>query len=107
MNKKEILEKSRQENRGTDLVEQEAVNLAGRKAVAVGGLLCMFISLMDVLLGGHFNYALWGVLLSITGTTLLFKYFHLKKLHELIFGVIELLLAIAFVALYFLRYNAR
>lgn len=107
MDKNEILEKSRQENKGTDLFERDAMNSASQKAVAVGGLLCMFLSFSDILLGGSFNYTLWGVYLSMTGTTLLVKYFHLRKLHELIFGIIELVLAIAFIVLHFLRFNAR
>ena len=107
MNKKEILEKSRQENKGTDLFERDAMNSASHKAIAVGGLVCMFLSFMDIFLSGSFNYTLWGVYLSMTGTTLLVKYFHLKKIHELIFGIIELLLAIAFIVMHFLRYNAR
>lgn len=107
MDKNEILEKSRQENKGTDLFERDAMNSASQKAVAVGGLLCMFLSFADILLGGSFNYTLWGVYLSMTGTTLLVKYFHLRKPHELIFGIIELVLAIAFIVLHFLRFNAR
>lgn len=107
MNKKEILEKSRQENKGTDLFERDAMNAASHKAIAVGGLVCMFLSFMDIFLSGSFNYTLWGVYLSMTGTTLLVKYLHLKKIHELIFGIIELGLAIAFIVMHFLRYNAR
>lgn len=107
MNKNEILEKSRQENQGTDLVEREVINSAGQKAVAVGGLLCMLLTFSDVLLGGSFNYSLWGIYLSMTGTTLLVKYFHLKKIHELLFGILEVALAVAFIALHFLRFHAR
>lgn len=107
MDKNEILEKSRQENKGTDLFERDAMNSASQKAVAVGGLLCMFLSFTDIFLGGSFNYTLWGVYLSMTGTTLLVKYLHLRKIHELIFGIIELVLAIAFIVLHFLRFNAR
>ena len=106
MNKNEILEKSRQENKGTDLFEREAMNSASQKAIAVGGLLCMILSFGDVFLGRTFNYALWGIYLSMTGTTLLVKYFHLRKIHELIFGIIEIGLAIGFILLHFLRFNA-
>lgn len=108
MNKNEILEKSRKENQGTDLVEREAIMSASQKAVAVGGLLCMVLSFTDIFfLGKTFNYTLWGVYLSMTGTTLLVKYFHLRKIHELIFGILEIILAVGFITLYFLRFNAR
>ncbi len=107
MNKNEILEKSRQENKGSDLVEKEALYEASQKAVAAGGILCMVISFFDIFLGGSFNYTLWGVYLSMTGTTLLVKYFHLRKIHELIFGIIEIALAVGFVVMHFLRFNAR
>lgn len=106
MNKNEILEKSRQENQGTDLVEKEAMNSASQKAVAFGGILCMLLSFSNVLLGGTFNYALWGVYLTMTGTTLLVKYYHLRKTHELIFGILEIALAVAFVVIHFVRFKA-
>ena len=106
MDKNEILEKSRQENKGTDLFERDAMNQASQKAVAVGGLVCMFLTFADLFLGGSFNYTLWGIYLSMTGTTLLVKYFHLRKTHELIFGIAEIVLAIAFIVLHFLRFKA-
>lgn len=106
MNKNEILEKSRQENKGSDLVEKEALYEASQKAVAAGGILCMFISLIDIFLGGSFNYTLWGVYLSMTGTILLVKYYHLRKTHELICGIMEIAAAVGFVVMHFLRFNA-
>ena len=43
MTKEEILEKSRQENKNQDEMERYAMARAGKRACAVGGLVCMAI----------------------------------------------------------------
>ena len=103
MNKDEILEKSRQENRGMDERERDALARAGRVASAVGGLVCALILVLEVILIGQVSYSIWAIYLSITGTTLLVKFLRLRRKHELVFGLLELALAAAFLALHILR----
>ncbi len=104
MDKNEILEKSREENKNQDEREKFAIAKASQKATyVVGALVCCFFIILDIFIGNGIFYPVYSIYLAITGSTLLFKFYYLKELHELIFGVIEILIAIAFIVLYILR----
>ena len=103
MNRDEILEKSRQENRNRDEMERDAMARAGQKACAVGGMLCAVIIILEAFFAEQINMSTWAVYLSMTGTMLMVKYIHLKKRHELAFGLIELTLAAVFFVMYVIR----
>lgn len=103
MNKDEILEKSRKENKAQDERERLTLAQAGRIATAVGGCVCAVIILLDAVLSDAPSFAAWAVYLSMTGTTLLVKFIKLRKKHELIFGVLQLALAAAFLAMHIAR----
>lgn len=96
MDKEEILAKSRAENAGTDEREKAAIAHGNKVACVVGGVVCAVIIIYDAFVGGGQNFAAWAVYLSITGTTLLVKYLKLKRGHELVFGLVQLVLAAAF-----------
>ena len=100
MTKEEILEKSRQENKNQDEMERDAMARAGKRACAVGGLVCMAIIVLEAIFSDHVSMSTWAVYLSMTGTMLLVKYIRLKKKHELIFGVLELALAAVFFVMF-------
>lgn len=103
MNRDEILEKSRKENKNQDEMERDALVKAGQRACAVGGLVCMVVILFEAIFADHVNFSTWAVYLSMTGTMLMVKYLRLKKKHELIFGLLQLALAAAFLVMYILR----
>ena len=103
MNRDEILEKSRQENRGRDEMERDAAARAGQKACAVGGLVCAAIIVLETIFAGRVNVSTWSVYLAITGTMLVVKYYRLKKQRQLIFGAAELVLAVVFFVMYVLQ----
>ena len=103
MTKEEILEKSRQENKNRDERERETQARAGQKAVAVGGIVCGLIILLESFLAKEINMSTWAVYLSMTGTMLLVKYQNLKRTHELVCGVAELLMAAAFLVGHVIR----
>ncbi|MBP5618233.1 MAG: hypothetical protein J6X61_03685 [Clostridia bacterium] len=103
MNKDEILERSRRENKNMDERERDALARAGRVASGVGGLVCGVILILEAIFAGQISYAIWAVYLSITGTTLLYKFLRLRRKHELIFGLIELALAAVFLVFYILQ----
>lgn len=103
MNKEELLEKSRKENKNRDEREKGAAVTAGFRAAAVGGMVCMVILLLDIILTDEWNGAVWAVYLSITGSTLLFRFIALRRRHELVFGVMQLALAAAFLAGYIIK----
>ena len=103
MNRDEILEMSRRENKNRDEMELQAQANAGRKACLVGGLMCAAIILLEGILADRVSMGTWAVYLSITGTMLLTKYFWLKKKHELIFGLLQIVLAAVFFAIHISR----
>ena len=103
MNKEEILERSRQENRKRDEMEADIFARAGQLATAVGGIVCMAVILLEGFLAGRVNYGTWAVYLSMAGSMLLGKYRRLNKKHELIFGIAELALAAAFFVMFVLQ----
>lgn len=96
MDRDEILAMSRQENQKQDEMERDTLVRAGRVACAVGGLVCMAVIILEAIFSDHVNMSTWAVLLSITGTMLLMKYMRQKKVHELVFAVLQLALAAAF-----------
>ena len=103
MNREEILEKSRQDNRNRDEMEKDALIRAGQQACAVGGLVCGAVILLEAIFAKQVSLSTWAVYLSMTGTMLLVKYFRLKKKHELVFGLAELALAAVFFIMYAVR----
>ena len=103
MTKEEILAISREENKNKDERERATFTKAGQKACATGGMVCMFILIIEAIFNGEFNLAVSAVYLSMTGTMLLVKYLELKKKHELVFAVIQLILAAVFFVMYVLK----
>ena len=103
MNREEILQKSRQENKNRDEMEQFTFDKAGQRACAVGGFVCLAIILFETFFAEQVNVSTWAVFLSMCGTMLLSKYFRLKKKHELIFGLAELALAAVFLVMHVIR----
>ena len=100
MNRDEILERSRNEYKKRDEMEQNAIEISGYRACAVGGLVCAVIIIAEAFLADKVNWSTWAVYLSMTGTMLLMKYIRLKKKHELIFGSLQLALAAFFLVTY-------
>ena len=69
MNKEEILERSRQENRKRDEMEADTFARAGQLATAVGGIVCMAVILLEGFLAERVNYGTWAVYLSMAGSS--------------------------------------
>ncbi len=103
LTKEEILEKSRIENKTRDEMENAVFAKAGLRACAVGGIVCALVIVLEAVFSDQVNFSTWAVYLSMTGTMLLVKYFGLRKKHELVFGVLQLLLAAMFFVMYVVR----
>lgn len=102
MNKEEVLAKSRAENAGTDEREKAAIAYGNKVACIVGGLVCAVLIIYNALVSGKQSFGTWAVYLAITGTTLFVKYLKLGRKHELIFGLLQLALALTFLILEFI-----
>ena len=103
MNKDEILEKSRQENKHKDEMEKEVFLKAGQRSCAVGSIICALIIVLETFFADHVNLSILALYFAMTGTILLSKYSKLKKIHELIFGSIQLVLSAICMVLYIMR----
>lgn len=106
MNRDEILERSRKENKNQDEMERGVMAKAGQRATAIGGSVCAAIIVLEAIFTDFSTRVVlstWAVYLSMTGTMLLMKYIWLKKKHELIFGVLQLAIAAVFFVLYVIK----
>ena len=103
MNKDEILEKSRQENKHKDEMEKEVFLKAGQRSCAVGSIICALIIVLETFFADNVNLSILALYFAMTGTMLLSKYSKLKKIHELIFGSIQLVLSAICMVLYIMR----
>ena len=58
MNKDEILEKSRQENKHKDEMEKEVFLKAGQRSCAVGSIICALIIVLETFFADHVNLSI-------------------------------------------------
>ena len=91
MNKEDILEKSRQENKGKpDELEVAAFGKASRVGMLVGGMICIVLVLVSRWLLDRADIALagWMIYMAMQGSSNLVLYKYLKKQEKLISGII-------------------
>lgn len=98
MNKEEILERSRKENKNKDIYESEVNIKGGNIAATVGLTLATIIFVSEILLGFGINYGLYGVVFSVTGTANLYKALKLNK--NKVLPIFTLIMAAIFVAVH-------
>ena len=103
MDREESLERSRQENKVRDEWERDVQAKAAQRAIAYGGILCGIVIILDSLFADQVNYSTWAVYLCMTGTMLLTKYRYLKKRSHLVFGALQLGLAVLLLGIYIAR----
>lgn len=103
MNKEEILEKSRKENKGADEMERSALQSAGKLAAQVGMLVCCIVATLQVAFTGMMSYESWMIYFSILGTLFTVKYIKLHNKHELWMAILYIALFIMFTVLFAVR----
>ena len=72
MNKEEILARSRNENKGMDIIELQSLEKASRIAAQVGMLLCCFVAVMEVAVTGQVSMESWLIYFGILMFLVLF-----------------------------------
>ena len=87
MNKEEILEKSRAENRNKDIYEKEVLKQAGTSAVIVMMVLATIFFVVQIFVGGGINWGIWALVFSSNMTTFWVKYIKLRRNHELVMAI--------------------
>ena len=96
MDRDEILERSRKENKDMDLVELEAISKANMVANTVGVVVCGILTLVHAVFRDGIDTSAWTVMFSIMSTIMLVKYVKLRRRHELVVGLCYLVSAICF-----------
>jgi cell division protein FtsW (lipid II flippase) len=103
MNKEDILEKSRKENKNKDIAELEVICQASKIAGRVGMLICCAIAILEIIFTGRPNFGTWTIYFSILATLMLVKYIKLHRKHELWIAVLYIACFVAFLAAYILK----
>ena len=100
MNREEILEKSRRENKGTDEMELIVLNSAGKLAAQIGMLICCAVAVLQATFTDSTSYESWMIYFSILGTLFTVKYSILRKKHELLLAILFSALFVFFTVLF-------
>ncbi|MDE6664185.1 MAG: hypothetical protein K2K46_12710 [Lachnospiraceae bacterium] len=87
MNKEEILEMSRAENKNKDIYEQEVLKQASTAALIVMPALAAIFFAAQIFVGGGTNWGLWAIVFSANMTTFWVKYVKLRRKHELVLAI--------------------
>lgn len=96
MNREEILEKSRQENKNKDVYEQELVKEGGNYGAMVAALLASIFFIVQIFVGLGQNYGLYAVVMSIPMTNVINKYRRQKKMQELVLAILYVFVVLMF-----------
>lgn len=87
MNREEILNASRKENRDQDLVEIELASKAGRYAIRVGATACCVLSLLSLWIADTFLYSPWVIYFSLLATNWFVRHTQLKTRSDLVLSI--------------------
>lgn len=88
MNKEDILAKSRKENKDKDLYEAEVNSNAATIGSITATVLATVFFVVQHLLGGGWNLALYAVIVGIGATTFVTKAIFLKRKMDIILAII-------------------
>lgn len=88
MNKEEILSKSRNENKGRDLYEDQVYAHAGAIGSLISLLLATILFIVQSLVGKGFNFALYAIIFSLGATSFTIKAISMKRKRDLIGAIV-------------------
>lgn len=103
MKKEDVLEKSRNENKGADELELSVIAAAGKLAAKIGMMVCCLIAVLQVIFTDAVSYESWMIYFSILSTMFIEKYIKLHKKHELALSILYSALFIFFTVLFVIR----
>lgn len=99
MNKEEILEKSRKENKNQDIYEKEVIDQGNKYACIAAAVLATIFFVVQIFVGSGMNYGLYAVVFSMPMGGFWYKFFKLHRRHELFvsiaYSVVVVLFSIA------------
>ncbi len=100
MDKQEILQKSREENRNGDERDMQVLAAAGKLGAQAGMLFCCVTAVLQVLCTGQVNYQSWATYFSILSPLFVYKAVKLRRRHEVVVAAVYTVLFVFFVVLY-------
>jgi hypothetical protein len=103
MEKEEILEKSRNENKGSDELELSVLASSGKLAAQIGMLVCCLVAVLQVIFKNTISFESWMIYFSILGTIFTMKYLKLRRRHELLLAILYDGLFVFFTVLFVVR----
>ena len=103
MNRDEILEKSRQENRGQDVASLEV----SRSSIVFGWIVAVcllaFVSVVEAIKYDRMNSGIFFAVMAGCSAIFIRKYLKLRKKHELYISIIYVIAAVAFLVAWILQ----
>lgn len=87
MNKDEILEKSRNENKNQDIYEKDVLIKAGNIGGISGAVIGVIMYCVQIFLGGGPNYALGAMIFGTYAAVFMVKAVKLKRKREIVVAV--------------------
>ena len=103
VNKNEILEISRKENKNKDLVDLEISSQAGNIAGRVGACVCCLISLLFYWITNTILFSPWIIYFSILGTHYLVKFIRVKEKTDLVITILYYAMCVLAFTVFVLR----
>ncbi len=94
MDREDILEASRKENRNKDLAEMEVVSQAGSIAARVGAAVCCVISILSSTIARTMLYSPWAIYFSMMAAQWLVRFLKLKRKSDLVISLAFLSLTV-------------
>lgn len=87
MNKDEILEKSRRENKKQDEFDKQVLLEGSRAGIVVAAILATIFMLVQILMDGGINYGMYGMLFAMLASMSVVKAVRMKRKHEIALAV--------------------
>lgn len=103
MTKEEILKQARVENKEKDVADLDAQRRGAYIAYFVGLFTIIVWDIVEGFIFHHINYGGNMALFAMAATAFLIKYVRLRKIHELVVGLVYSLGTIAFLVMWVLQ----
>ncbi len=93
MNKEEILEMSRKENKEQDLYELHVSEKSATIGALIGVLICAVLFVSEIFICGNPNFSLWSIIAGINAGVGIYKGIKLRKTSTLATGIMYAVVA--------------
>lgn len=96
MQKEEILEKSRKENKNQDIYEKEVIKAGGNAGAIAAAILATLFFFIQLSVGGGANLGLYAVVFIIPATGFTVKAMKMRRKHEILLAALYWISVVVF-----------